>query len=266
MNIHYQNSQMATTATTSPTSGTTAVLKRLPPHTPSNTFSIRLPPLPPRTAFQLFEQQVLQSKEQAHIKSTRVLEALVLNLYQALPVEQSESYEECARSDKARFRREQVLWSSERRNFNSNQNDQRIYGSNSAVSNSAASNAEDNLEEDSDWVVPLDQNWPPRVGTGPNWQLADQLYKLADLLHRRDRNVDDDTYLPPSAERVRRQARSVSSMEQIRSGEITNTTINGRRCPGFDETMNTAGLVDYFKFGIVLDLFALGVVREHHPF
>ena len=69
-----------------------------------------------------------------------------------------------------------------------------------------------------DYLPPDDFTRPPRIGSGANWKLADQLYELANFYHIRDHKPDDkDDFIPPAAQDMYMQARIVSNIPLIKS-------------------------------------------------
>ena len=104
-----------------------------------------------------------------------------------------------------------------------------------------------------DYLPPDDYTRPPRIGSGANWKLADQLYELANFYHIRDHKPDDqDDFIPPAARDMYMQARIVSNIPLIKS--IDSEWMNG---------LNTKNVLEYFQHGVVLDLLQFRLRQDH---
>lgn len=104
-----------------------------------------------------------------------------------------------------------------------------------------------------DYLPPDDFTRPPRIGSGANWKLADQLYELANFYHIRDHKPDDkDDFIPPAAQDMYMQARIVSNIPLIKS--IDSEWMNG---------VNKKNVLEYFQHGVVLDLLQFRLRQDH---
>ena len=198
-------------------------------------------------------------------------------------------YNACAQQDQVRYVREMQVYEEERQAYNNRAQGKHDDSTSSDASSLAPSDGQDGafsddssvvpsdddldsaassagmhdgvLDDNRDWVVPLDSRYPPRRGFGPNYALSNQLYELADLLQRKHHHFRDldDWEIPKDVQQIRQQARSISNMEQIDSATVTPTTINGRPIGGLQDTRVVR---EYFEHGVVLQLFELQLLRE----